>query len=757
MKKIFLALFLLFCGVAYGQTPQGFTKINSRYVYLAMASDSGILVPRYAGVPSGVRGGMPNWAGQIAVDTANHRLYFYSGGSWRYSTAGTGGGGWSLSLNSITAGTDKIGTSNNARMNFYTNNVNTMTLDSVGARLYLLGGLNPLLSLKQLTSNQEWQMRVGIGTGIASSALNIYDATASKIRMILNGNNVGIGNITTIPSVSQLYVFGGATGGNIDARGDSTVADEANIEAEHSSYDGGARTGYGLAMRVWGNVGVGTTAFGYLKKNMSLLDFTNENNLIRVLTNNSLRFGTNNTERMVLDSNGRFGIGTSSPTAAKLHVVDNDGSVAIPTAIISSHESTDTALSVRHVNSKRFDFLSDGALNMFDMSSAPSTPTSGYGKLYSRGDTLRYKNDAGTEFTMGTGGGITGSGTTNYLPKWTGASALGNSLIYDNGTNVGIGTTSPVSKFEVPGSQTNSSGKFGSFELQTYAVNNAWLGENTYYNGGFIYRANGYTELLYFINGEIQLRGSASGTAGGAVIQTVSFKSNYGGTVAMGGNLSVSNGDYTGATLVATSSAVGIGTTSPSAKLHITAGTASANTAPLKFTTGTSLTTAEAGAFEYTTPQLFFTNGGAIRQEIPQIQQARVSTQYDNTTTTLGTVTGLTTNVAAGKTYRFEAVLYTTSNGSGGVKFAMAGTATATNIIYEAVVLNGATVSAQTRATALATTVGAVTAVTNAYCKITGTITVTAAGTFLVQAAANAAVGTTSVLVGSTFVITEML
>jgi hypothetical protein len=32
------------------------------------------------------------------------------------------------------------------------------------------------------------------------------------------------------------------------------------------------------------------------------------------------------------------------------------------------------------------------------------------------------------------------SGTTNYLPKFTGASTLGNSSIFDNGTKVGIGT-----------------------------------------------------------------------------------------------------------------------------------------------------------------------------------------------------------------------------------------------------------------------------------------------------------------------------
>ncbi len=41
-------------------------------------------------------------------------------------------------------------------------------------------------------------------------------------------------------------------------------------------------------------------------------------------------------------------------------------------------------------------------------------------------------------------GNITGTGTTDYVTKWTtGGSVLGNSLIYDNGTNVGINTTTP--------------------------------------------------------------------------------------------------------------------------------------------------------------------------------------------------------------------------------------------------------------------------------------------------------------------------
>jgi hypothetical protein len=61
---------------------------------------------------------------------------------------------------------------------------------------------------------------------------------------------------------------------------------------------------------------------------------------------------------------------------------------------------------------------------------------------------------AGTNITISGGtisstGAITGSGTTNYVTKFTGASSIGNSLIFDNGTNVGIGQSSPSYKLDV--------------------------------------------------------------------------------------------------------------------------------------------------------------------------------------------------------------------------------------------------------------------------------------------------------------------
>ena len=43
------------------------------------------------------------------------------------------------------------------------------------------------------------------------------------------------------------------------------------------------------------------------------------------------------------------------------------------------------------------------------------------------------------------------SGTTNYVSKFTGTTTLGNSQLFDNGTNVGIGTASPSQKLHIGG------------------------------------------------------------------------------------------------------------------------------------------------------------------------------------------------------------------------------------------------------------------------------------------------------------------
>ena len=61
---------------------------------------------------------------------------------------------------------------------------------------------------------------------------------------------------------------------------------------------------------------------------------------------------------------------------------------------------------------------------------------------------------AGSSGSSGSSGAGTISGTTNYIAKFTNSTTVGNSQIFDNGTTIGIGTTTPTSgsRFEISGS-----------------------------------------------------------------------------------------------------------------------------------------------------------------------------------------------------------------------------------------------------------------------------------------------------------------
>jgi len=66
----------------------------------------------------------------------------------------------------------------------------------------------------------------------------------------------------------------------------------------------------------------------------------------------------------------------------------------------------------------------------------------------------------GTDET-GAGGGIGGSGTLNYVAKFTAATTIGNSQIFDDGTSVGIGTTTPGAAFHVYNYPTTTNNQYG--------------------------------------------------------------------------------------------------------------------------------------------------------------------------------------------------------------------------------------------------------------------------------------------------------
>jgi hypothetical protein len=94
----------------------------------------------------------------------------------------------------------------------------------------------------------------------------------------------------------------------------------------------------------------------------------------------------------------------------------------------------------------------------------------------------------------------------------------------------------------------------------------------------------------------------------------------------------------------AASGNMGIGIDPPTARLHIAAGTATASTAPLKFTSGTNLTTAEAGAMEFNGTNLFF-SPSTTRHTVNHGLTGSATLDFPSTTTLLSadltiTVTG---------------------------------------------------------------------------------------------------------------------
>ena len=75
------------------------------------------------------------------------------------------------------------------------------------------------------------------------------------------------------------------------------------------------------------------------------------------------------------------------------------------------------------------------------------------------------------------------------------------------------------------------------------------------------------------------------------------------------------DGSSTVLNVVNAAGSFGIGVSSPTAYLHLKAGTATASTAPLKFTSGTNLTTIENGAVEYDGTN-YYVSAGGTRQTV---------------------------------------------------------------------------------------------------------------------------------------------
>jgi hypothetical protein len=193
----------------------------------------------------------------------------------------------------------------------------------------------------------------------------------------------------------------------------------------------------------------------------------------------SITFFTNNstTERMRLTAVGRLGLGTDNPTSL-LHIYGAD-----PFLRIGNTSAGDQGIKITYLNDDTSSLnllYNPNVATAWIENTYVQTAGQPWGDIHIRqnvGGTMTtrmlFKNIAnsiyigtttgvsgggalqvngnvningvfqinGTTIGGGGGSGVTGSGTTNYVSKWTGASTLGNSLIFDTGSYVSMNTT----------------------------------------------------------------------------------------------------------------------------------------------------------------------------------------------------------------------------------------------------------------------------------------------------------------------------
>lgn len=101
--------------------------------------------------------------------------------------------------------------------------------------------------------------------------------------------------------------------------------------------------------------------------------------------------------------------------------------------------------------------------------------------------------------------GIGGSGTTNYVSKFTAAGSIGNSQIFDNGTSVGINTASPVEKLTIKASNLDGLGIYNTSnqkDIWGFANTNDGGSLRLFYNGTETIALTGNTYSSYINNGQ---------------------------------------------------------------------------------------------------------------------------------------------------------------------------------------------------------------------------------------------------------------
>jgi hypothetical protein len=463
------------------------------------------------------------------------------------------------------------------------------------------------------TTNPQNALDVSGGVVIGTSYAGIKTAPANGIAV---QGSVVIG--TTSASSPLTVVGNGFMTGNLSVA--STLLN--NGSAATPSYTFGARTTTGMyesgtnglgfatnglaAVTISSSqqVGIGTATMSQLLTVYGNMDSMNGGGYLTEIVNDTTT-GTTQYSLAKLTTAGQ---------AIKAAITDTDGIVGI---VVSTSATSGNAQIV--VDGQAFctfenattkgDFVTIGtgtAGDCRDAGATRSTTAQTIGRVITSGSLGTAQTvDLGLSAAATASGAPAGSGIANYVARWTpNGATLGTGVLYDNGTQVGIGTTSPLFNYSLQvNGAASSSGPGG-----------LWVNDSSTSSSSPIVRvtgnrSDGNTSQAFTGGLVLDHISTSAAVASGAELGTIYFGGNYDTSSDMAYSASISgvaDGVFTGTSAAPTAIAlytgstsnpldaanvtfgtermritstgnVGIGTTAPLTTLHVGAG----NNAPI--------------------------------------------------------------------------------------------------------------------------------------------------------------------------------